>query len=393
MELTKKQEEGLKIAIKRYKDGEKYTVIGGYAGTGKSTLVRFIIEALGIEEKNICYASYTGKAAEVLRKKGNKNAITLHKLLYDSVPKPDGTFFRIPKIALGYSLIIVDECSMVPKSIIELLARHNVHLIFLGDPFQLPPINKDEDNHLLSRPHIFLDEIMRQATESEIIRISMDIRENKPLTIFKGEEVQILPAHQLSAGMLTWADQVLVATNATRISMNNQMRQLLGKGPEPENGDKVICLKNYWEINGEKEKDPLINGSIGYLNNLYPSFIKLPYWIERGENLPILVSDFQTEEGEIYKGIDMDTRMISFGERSLSPNAIFKMGKNPKLKNIIPKEFTYGYAITGHKAQGSEWSKVLVIEEKFPFSREEHARWLYTCATRAEDKLVLIRAD
>jgi exodeoxyribonuclease-5 len=57
----------------------------------------------------------------------------------------------------------------------------------------------------------------------------------------------------------------------------------------------------------------------------------------------------------------------------------------------VPYEFTYGYAITGHKAQGSQWSKVVVYEEGFPFVKEEHARWLYTCITRAQEKLVLLR--
>ena len=97
MELTKKQEEGLKIALQRHRNHEKYTVISGYAGTGKSTLVRFIIDALDVEESHVVYTAYTGKAVEVLRKKGNKNACTLHKLLYDSFPRPGGGFFRKPK--------------------------------------------------------------------------------------------------------------------------------------------------------------------------------------------------------------------------------------------------------------------------------------------------------
>ena len=102
MVLTAKQEEGLRIALDRYHAGEKFTVISGYAGTGKSTLVRFIIEALNIDEEDVVYTAFTGKAAEVLHKKGNKNAMTLHKLLYDSFPKGDGTFFKKPKALIDY---------------------------------------------------------------------------------------------------------------------------------------------------------------------------------------------------------------------------------------------------------------------------------------------------
>jgi ATP-dependent exoDNAse (exonuclease V) alpha subunit len=63
----------------------------------------------------------------------------------------------------------------------------------------------------------------------------------------------------------------------------------------------------------------------------------------------------------------------------------------PKIGEVVPKEFAYAYAITCHKAQGSEWDKVLVLEERFPFDKEEHARWLYTACTRASEKLILVR--
>ena len=98
MELTKRQSEGLNIALQRYKNKEKYTVISGYAGTGKSTLVKFIIAALGScgidPDVDVCYAAFTGKAAQVLMKKGNLNVSTLHKLLFEHIPKPNGGFFR-----------------------------------------------------------------------------------------------------------------------------------------------------------------------------------------------------------------------------------------------------------------------------------------------------------
>ena len=73
MELTPKQMAGLNTAIERYHNGEKYTCISGYAGSGKSTLVKFIVSALQISEEEICYTAFTGKACNVLQKKGNKN--------------------------------------------------------------------------------------------------------------------------------------------------------------------------------------------------------------------------------------------------------------------------------------------------------------------------------
>lgn len=390
MELTRKQEEGLKIAVERYKNGERYTCISGYAGTGKSTLVKFIIAALGVDEKKVCYAAYTGKAAQVLLKKGNKNVSTLHKLLYRSFPRPNGTFVKIPVQSIGYKIVIVDEVSMAPKTLMKLLFSYkNVHVICLGDPFQLPPVDKNEDNFLLNNPHIFLDEVMRQAQESEIIRVTMDIRNYKPLGMLDGEEVKILPKESLSTGMMTWADQMLVATNQTRVDLNNEMRKLLGRGDAPEDGDKIICLRNYWDILADND-DPLVNGTIGYLQNSFESFIQLPYKFG-GKRIPTIMGELVSDGGANYGNLEMDKKLILTGENSLDWKTSFKLQKNPATAGLVPLEFTYGYAITGHKAQGSEWDKVLVVEEKFPFAKEEHARWLYTCATRASEKLVLLR--
>ena len=206
MELNSKQKDGLAIATDRYLQKKKYTVISGYAqvGTGKSTLVKFIISALPNinPQEDVVYTSFTGKATQVLQKKGNKNVSTLHRLLFESIPKPDGTFFRKPVDFIPYKIVVVDECSMVPKDLLQRLAKYDVHVLCLGDPFQLPPINKDDDNHLLDNPHIFLDEIMRQEEESEIIKITMDIRAGKPLTNYQGKEVKILNKNELTTGML-----------------------------------------------------------------------------------------------------------------------------------------------------------------------------------------------
>lgn len=391
MELTLKQQQGLDIAIQRHRAGEKYTTIAGYAGTGKSTLVRFIIEALDVEEDKVCYAAFTGKAAEVLRKKGNKNVCTLHRLLYDHIPRPAGGFFRKPKPALDYDIVVVDEVSMAPKTLMDLLLCHKVYVICLGDPFQLPPIDKDEDNHLLDKPHIFLDEIMRQAAESEIIQLTMKIRNQDDIDYFKGNEIQIINKNELNTGMLLWADQILTATNAKRIAINNQVRGLLGKGQEPEDGDKVICLRNYWDdfsING----DPLVNGTIGILKNSFQTWREIPRFIRSDiRKFDVLQGDMIVGS-DLYESLEMDRQMIKTGEKCCDWRLSYQLGRlKPKYGEIVPKEFAYGYAITCHKAQGSEWDKVLVLEENFPFQKEEHARWLYTACTRAAEKLVLLR--
>ena len=397
MELNDKQKQGLDIAVDRYKRKERYTVISGYAGTGKSTLVKFIVAALPNinPDKDVVYTSFTGKATQVLQKKGNKNVSTLHRLLFESIPKPDGTFYRKPVETVPYKIVIVDECSMVPKNLLQQLAKYDTHIICLGDPGQLPPVSKDEDNHLLDNPHIFLDEIMRQEAESEIIQLTMDIRQGKPLNLFKGKEVQILNKEDLTTGMMLWADQIICATNATRVMINNQMRTLLGKGGDPQDGDKVICLKNNWDTYSDGD-NPLVNGTVGYLKNPFNTFIRLPYTItsdRKTRDLSLINAEFISDTNESYGDINMDKQLFLTGEPGLDWKTAYKMGRNWKYQDKIPDQFTYGYAITGWKAQGSEWDNVLVIEEGFPWDKEEHKKFLYTCATRAAKKLVIIRKD
>ena len=349
MELTRKQEEGLRIAIDRYNHNEPYTVIAGYAGTGKSTLINFIIAALEVNpEDEVAYITFTGKASEVLREKGCPNAMTAHKLLYYSKQMPNGKFFYRPRI---------------------------------------PPIDKNQDNGILNNPHIFLDEVMRQAKESDIICLSMDIREGKKINPFKGNDTQVFNKKDLCDGMYFWADQILVSTNRSRHDINTYIRDDLGRGFEPEINDKIICLRNCWDTLSEKQCDPLINGSIGTISAMHMESID---YIIMGQKVtaPVLVTDLITSNDE-YKNLHIDYTALTTGEKFFTPRQEYVIRKN-KQNPELPIEFNFGYAITGHRAQGSQWNKVLVLEESFPFDRIEHARWLYTTVTRAAEKLTLI---
>lgn len=392
MILTRKQEEGLKIAVERYHSREPWTCIAGYAGSGKSTLIKFIIQALDVEPEEVAYVAFTGKAATVLKQKGCANAVTAHKLLYKSIPKSDGKYIFKPKLALDedYKVIVVDEVSMLPKTMWDLLLSHKIYVLAMGDPEQLPPINKDEDNLVLSKPHVFLDEIMRQAQESEIIQLSMHIREGKPLSTFQcnQQQVQILSPKDLVQGVYEWPDQILCGTNAKRNEINNIIRSLNGYSLEPMIDDKIISLKNHWEVYSKNE-NPLTNGAIGNITNIRKETISVPRYIY-SKPIDVLVVDFKNEEDDAYSNICIDYKALVTGEKTLSPKQEFLMNRS-KILPEAPYEFAYGYAITTHKAQGSEWDNVLVFEERFPFDVFEHRRWLYTAVTRASKKLVIVR--
>ena len=372
MTLTDKQEKGLRLAISRYKNKEKYTVIAGFAGSGKSTLVQFIIQELRIPESKIAYVAYTGKAALVLKSKGCPGATTAHKLLYHTTELPDGTFEHTPKEKPDkpLKLIVVDEVSMLEKEQWDILMRWGIHVICLGDPFQLPPIS--QDNGVLQHPHIFLDEIMRQAQDSEIIRLSMDIREGKSLQCFKGKDVWVVPKDTITDRMISTADIVLCGKNATRYYLNQRIRRVIWGEQykdEPIEGDKIICLKNYWN------KGDLANGLIGKIS-----------FIDKREDFILktkLVADFTTDDDEFF-ALNMDYQLFVDGKPLVNQDN-WKMYP----KEIRPMEFDYAYAITCHKAQGGEFGKVVLFNEYLGRDREMYLRWLYTGVTRASEKLVV----
>ena len=173
------------------------------------------------------------------------------------------------------------------------------------------------------------------------------------------------------------------------------MRDLLGRSGGPQDGDKVICLKNNWDIYSVND-NPLVNGTIGYLKDSFSTYINLPRQITsdgQPKRLDILTANFISDTDEDYGILNMDKQLITTGVPGLDWKTSYKMGRNWRFQDKIPDQFTYGYAITCHKSQGSEWDNVLVIEEGFPFEKEEHKQWLYTAATRAAKKLVIIKKD
>ena len=392
MILTAKQEQGLKIAVSRYQDHEPWTCISGYAGSGKSTLVKFIVAALGLYPEDVCYIAYTGKAANVLKQKGCPNATTAHKLLYHSKLLANGKFIHTPRKTLEQpcKLIVVDEVSMLPKSLWDILLTHKIHVIALGDPEQLPPV--EEDNGILQHPHIFLDEIMRQAQESEIIRLSMHVREGRPLDSFNGNnsEVQIWDKSALVTGVYEWADQIICATNANRNQLNALVRQLKGYPETPTAADKIIGLKNHWSI-ASNQGTPLTNGAIGNISTYSLSSLYTPVYMGIENNkIQTMKANVVTEDNEVFADLVIDYNQLLTGEKTLTGKQEYMLSKNKNLPDP-PLDFAYGYAITCWKSQGSEWDKVLLFEEKFPFNAVDHRKYLYTGITRAKEKLVIAR--
>lgn len=392
MELTPKQEKAVKIIIDRYRAGERYTVLSGGAGVGKTTTLSRALEVLELPEEQICYTSFTGKAVQRLKEIGIKYpAITLHKLMYDYITDEDENLIAVPKEDLGeIKIVVVDEVSICSFELMKQLFSYDIYVICCGDPFQLSPFGDDERNHhLLDSPHIFLDEVLRQAQESEIIRFSMRIREGKRLPkSHQGSEVHILDKKNITLDLLSRADQIICAMNGTKDKINFQLRNFLGKKGTIDVGEKLVCCKNYWDIEASS-RESLTNGMMGTADNVRPSILN-----ERKANINsfnYIKIDLKTDLGD-FPNLGVDLSYLKTGTSSLTQKQLNKL-KFLKKRYIkfysIPLEFDYGYCITLWKAQGSQWHNVVGIEEKHPYDKLEHQKYLYTLLTRAIDKCVI----
>ena len=368
MILSNEQEKAIKIASDNFKHGVDITTIAGYAGSGKTTLISYFIEQNDLMDKTH-FCTYTGKAALVLQQKGLP-ATTIHKLIYQTIfnhKTGEFYFMKKPKLDSNIKLIVIDEISMVPRDLLRDLQRYGIPIIALGDPGQLEPIG-DTDNNLLKKPDIFLTEIHRQALDSSIIRLSMDIREGKPLKLtYNDPYVKIIKKEEVHFGVLDWADQILVSRNATRHGLNDHMREELGySGEFPMVGEKVICLRNYWD-KSNSDGYALTNGATGTVKRAKT----LSHYFYPNNTVIDFLPDFS--DGE-------------FSQLKLN-GKVLKREKVTYQKGKKLFDFDYGYAITTHKSQGSQFPKVFIYNETLPHT--DHKRLLYTAATRAEDKLVI----
>ena len=304
--------------------------------------------------------------------------MTAHKLLYYSEEQPDGTFVHTPrkKLEKKFKLIVCDEASMLPQEMIDLLLSHNVHILFLGDSEQLPPI--DGCQTILDNPHVFLTEITRQALDNPIIKLSMDIRNGESFEYGGDKRCRIMPTNKVSNGLLLGADQIIVGKNITRHKINEYIRRLKWQDEytfDPKNGEKCICLKNHWNTVGSNG-DPLINGQIGNLYNIQ-IIEEYPYG-------KIIIADFFSDDGGLYKELKIDYNLLVDGKPTINKDNWKDFVGFSKLY-----EFAFGYAITCHKSQGSEFDKVVVYDEAFG-DEEQKKRWRYTAVTRAAKQLVVV---
>ncbi|MCB1517784.1 MAG: AAA family ATPase [Hyphomicrobiaceae bacterium] len=341
------------------KNGPQVFRLFGWAGTGKSTLARHLAGDL----ESVRYAAFTGKAASVMRRRGCKGAGTIHSLIYTLVSDSEG----VPKFeidpespAADADLIVIDEVSMVDEALGKDLLSFGTKVLVLGDPFQLPPV-QGAGFFTDVEPDIMLTEIHRQAADNPIIAMSRTVREGGRLEYGDYGESKVIGRKQVDQGEVLAADQVLVGRNRTRVTYNDRLRELKGFSKAlPEIGEKLVCLRN----NPAKR---LLNGQIWLVSHVKKK--------TKGRIEMEVLSE------ETARPADILTHKAFFSGEEETLSWAERRGLD---------EFTYGYCLTVHKSQGSQWDQVFLFDESFVF-REDSARWLYTGLTRAAERIIVAR--
>ena len=337
-------DEQMHIAEQLLKCEKQVQSLGGLAGTGKTTLVSYLSKQL----PDYAFCAFTGKAADVLRTKGVL-ASTIHSLIYTPTDEKDkyGSPIFERKYDIACKGIIVDEASMVGRNVYHDLISYDLPVIFVGDHGQLEPVG--EDMYLMANPDYKLETVHRNA--GDIAKFAHHLRMGqRPIDYEHCDAVKIVKKSQCGSLLLD-ADQIICAFNATRVSINKYVRQLKGLPEDfPIAGDRVISLLN-------SRKYGIYNGTQGIIRTINSRTLTL--------------------KGNKYT--------IQYNPSTFLQEKIEKTGM------MREHPFDYAYAITCHKAQGSEWDKLLVLEQYC--SKWDHKRWTYTAASRAKKELIWVIPD
>src|ERR1700674_2005842 len=333
----------------------------GYAGTGKTTLARHIADGVDGEVK---FAAFTGKAALVMRNKGCDNASTIHSLIYrareSGVEQPSFELWDDAPASKA-KLIVIDECSMVDAELGRDLMSFECPLLVLGDPAQLPPI-QGGGFFTAAEPDAMLTEVHRQARNDPIVHLSMEVRAGNRLAPGRYGLTEVVLRENFDPQRALETDQILVGRNATRRAYNARMRERRGLADAlPVDGDKLVCLRN-------NRRKGLFNGSLWLVEERKTS---------RARTLRLRL---RADETVGARSVKSSVRPECF----LGGIEAFDWRERKRYDEV-----DFGYVLTVHKAQGSQWDDVVLFDESFAFP-DSRERWLYTGITRAAKRLTIV---
>lgn len=377
LQLNDQQRNALIAAVSWYYDtsyGKKnYFVISGYAGTGKTTIVKTLINVLGLSNYNVLFAAFTGKASLILRIKGNM-ANTIHKSFYNIYYGDNGMYYFSRKRSLPSTvkLIVIDECSMINDKMINDILSFGLPTIFLGDIGQLPPVIGQ--NSLLKNVDNIdaqLTQVMRQDDSSGILDLATKARNGEKLEVGTYKNCRVL--HLKDIEDITKYDIILCWRNSTRKLFNQAVRKELKLDSiYPVKGEKVIGLKNNYFHQIEYEGIPIfpVNG--------LPSTVVNDFKLTKDKKNIMLdyKPDFiKDPKGPFFRTLCHSEYFTNYGY-DIEKDAYIKDDED----DIVHLDF--GYALSVYRSQGSEYKRVLFLDE-YRGPQDVHNKYLYTGITRA----------
>lgn len=381
--------------------------ITGPAGSGKTSIIYGLVERLGLDiKKDVLFLALVGQAAFVMRTKG-LNAQTIHSAIMAAhdvgVKDVDGKFVLDDRgknitytewtsksdLALSeikkMKLVVVDEGSMVTKELRLHIERLGLPIIVLGDLDQLPPVFGDPA--FLKEPDVRLTKVERQSGDSAILQLA-DMarnREDIPLGIYGDKkEGKVISQSEVTDDMLINADIIICGTNRMRNVINNRVRGIYGfTGLLPNVGEKIVFRKNNWNAK-TLDRIPITNGLQVLVEKTY--YDVFAYKTKEEFNNLFVIDALPNVDGaaNLFKQLKMDRDYFIQG---CSSDKMSKMGGYSHFSKGEKAEF--GYAITCHMAQGSQYKRVLIFEEVLNY--QLHHKWLYTAITRAVDEVIIVR--
>lgn len=424
---------------------ETVFMLKGYAGTGKTSIVSALIQAMDELQQPVVLMAPTGRAAKVLSTYSNHNAFTIHKKIYRQQALSGASFgsFSLNFNNQKNALFIVDEASMIAdysesnfgsgRLFEDLLRfvyeREGCRLILLGDSAQLPPIGQEISPAL--NPDYFrgsylqvisyqLTDVVRQASESGILYNATHLRYllmkeetfGFPKIDFDFPDIQKVSGEDLIEEISTaynrfsMEDTIVISRSNKRANIfNNGIRnRILYREEELSSGDLLMIVKNnyFWSKQTEGKLDFIANGDVAQVKRLRnttemygfrftDAILYLPDYdieIEAKILLDTLQSESPSltneESNRLFAAVEEDYMDIIDKKKRYT-----KMREDPYLNAL---QIKFAYAVTCHKAQGGQWSVVFldqgyVTEEMI---NQEYYRWLYTAFTRATEKLYLV---
>jgi exodeoxyribonuclease-5 len=413
--LTAEQLDTL-AAIKKWwerSDGRQF-VVAGEAGSGKTTVLAALLQAIDLGANRVLLAAPTTKAREMLRSKlphrgtWRSRLKTIHSIVwrYDR-PVYDGEDavftkrgFKDPQAdrgLKGVELVVVDEASMVTEEMHQNLLEH-YRVVYFGDPDQLPPVIHDEavdrPAEVLSSPDARLKTIHRQADKSPILQAAARARAGEQLEFFEWTDDRVTMLHELQDGigtkelddLLRGHDVALAGRNITRIAANQRARVARGYVEHPldhipKPGELLVACETQYDALGGRG---INNGERLRVLEVCSRVVVRQRGEEDVQDLSVLV---EVEGTDVTGQVIISSEMLS-GVHVRGSQIVTRDVSGPR-SNVLRCE--WGYAVTVHKAQGSEWPSVLVLDDGMIDDRVQRSRWNYVAYTRAIDQLTVVK--